>query len=720
MIYRSKSQNTAIEVCAPVAPLTTILPVKRILAWICAPLLAFTLEALAAPPPETPPVMLGSAWYPEQWPEARWEADLALMKAAGMRMVRVGEFAWSSLEPEEGRYDLDWLERAVAAAAAHHLGVVIGTPTDAPPAWLTSRYPETLRVDENGRRLQHGSRRQFSYSSAKYRQFCRAITEQLAKRFGRNPAVIAWQIGNEYTEDSFDDEARRHFHEWLQARYGTLEALNRRWTTAYWSQTYDSWDEIPMGVGRANPGLLLDYKRFVTDEWRGFQRNQIDVLRRHADPRQRITTNLGGLGWADRFNRREICQDLDFISWDTYVGQGHLDPARIGATHDLVRGWKQRNFWVMEIQPGFVDWAGIANCLDKGETRAMVWEAIGHGADCVAFWQWRSALSGQEQYHGALVGPDGEPLPLYPEVRQTAAELAKAAPLLADTSPVSPVAILHDYDSRWSVDFHAQSKLYDQIEVLLGYYRAFRDITQSVDIVDPRAPLDAYPLVIAPTLTVLSKDVARRLAEYVERGGHLVLGPRSGMMDDCNALNTERQPGPLAAALGGRVEQFYALLGDVPVAGAWGDGRATLWAEYLAPKAADAEVLMRYGAGNGWLDGQPAVITRRVGRGTITYIGAVLDPGLMGAAARAITGAAGVKAGALPVPAGVEVCRRTGSGREVFVIINLARQPVRIALPRPMRDVLNGGETGGFELARYGVAVVSPPAAGEPKPPRAP
>jgi beta-galactosidase len=464
-----------------------------------------------------------------------------------------------------------------------------------------------------------------------------------------------------------------------------------------------------MGTGRGNPGLLLDYKRFVTNEWRSFQRNQLEVIRRYADPRQFIATNLGGLGWADRFNRREIAADLDLISWDAYVGQGHLDPYRIGATHDLVRGWKQKNFWVMEMQPGSVDWAGISNSLDLGETRAMVWEAVGHGADCVAFWQWRSALSGQEQYHGALVGPDGEPLPFYAEARQTAAELAKAGPVFAGTAPQSQVAILHDYDSRWAIDFHPQTKLYDQIEVLLGYYRALRDLTQSVDIVDPTFPLDDYKLVVAPSLNVISPDVARHLAAYVERGGHLVLGPRSGMKDEFNALNAQRQPGPLAATLGGRVEQFYALLDDVPVSGVWGSGRATIWAELLSAAAPDTEVVMRYGVANGWLDGQPAVITRRVGRGTITYVGAVLDPGLMWAAAKTMVTAAGVDSPTLPVPAGVEVCRRAGDGHEVFVLLNLSHQAAGIALPHAMDDVLNGGETQRVELPPYGVAVLSRP-----------
>ena len=664
------------------------------------------LLATAGRAADAPSLILGVAWYPEQWPESQWAGDLALMQAAGIRVVRVGEFAWSSMEPEEGRYTLDWLERAISAAAAHDITVVLGTPTDAPPAWLTRKYPETLRVDEEGRRLQHGSRRQFSYTSVKYRQLCRAIVEQLAHRFGNNPGVLGWQIGNEYTEDSFDPDAVRLFHEWLRAKYGNLDALNRRWATAYWSQTYDNWDEIPMGTGRGNPGLLLDYKRFVTDQWRAFQRNQIEAVRPYAAKRQFITTNLGGLGWANRFNRTDIAADLDFISWDAYVGQGHLEPYRMGATHDLVRGWKQRNFWVMEMQPGFVDWAGVSNSLDRGETRAMAWQAVGHGADAIAFWQWRSALNGQEQYHGSLAGPDGGPLPFYAEAKQIGADFAKAGGALRGTSPESQVAILHDYDSRWAIDFHRQTNRYDQIEVLLGYYRPLRDLAQAVDIVGPLATFASYKLVVAPSLNVISEDLANRLSSYVESGGTLVLGPRSGMKDEFNALDTRRQPGPLVPALGARVEQFYALLEDVPVAGQWGKGRATIWAETLSP-APRTETLLQYGAGNGWLEGHAAAVVRPLGKGRIAYIGAVLDPVLMRSAAKWMVEAAGLRLQALPVPEGVEVCRRVASDREVFILINHAGRPAKVALPRPMTDVLNGGEIREQEIAPRGVVVAS-------------
>lgn len=266
-----------------------------------------------------PPILLGAAWYPEQWPEEGWDADLKLMEAAGIRMVRIGEFAWSRMEPSEGQYDLAWIDRAITQAARHSIFTVLGTPTDAPPAWLTRKYPETLRVDENGRRAQHGGRRQFSYTSPKYRELSRRIVEQMAIRFGDNPNVIGWQISNEYTDDSFDDYSRRLFQDWLQAKYRSLDLLNQHWTTAYWSQTYDSWDEIPLGSGHQNPGLLLEYRRFVSDQWRAFQRNQLDAIRAHAGAHQLITTNLGGLGWADKFDRYEVSADLDVISWDNYV-----------------------------------------------------------------------------------------------------------------------------------------------------------------------------------------------------------------------------------------------------------------------------------------------------------------------------------------------------------------------------------------------------------------
>ena len=666
-------------------------------------LLTPAMAQTAAPPP--PPILLGTAWYPEQWPESRWEADLALMQQAGIHMVRVGEFAWSRMEPSQGQYDFDWLDRAIAAAARHGIYTVLGTPTAAPPAWLTQKYPETLRLDEQGHRAEHGNRQQFNFANPKYREFARAIAGQMAKRFGHNPYVLGWQIDNEYAEVSFDPATRAQFQQWLKARYGTLDNLNARWTTAYWSQTYSDWSQIPIEATYGNPGLLLSWMRFVSDTWRSYQNNQLEVIRANADARQFITTNM--MGWFDGFDHYTVAQDLDLAAWDDYVGQGHLDPAKNGAAHDLTRGFKGKNFWVMETQPGSVNWADINNSLDKGEVRAMAWHDVGHGADTVSYWQWRSALNGQEEYHGTLVGPDGTPVPLYSEAEQIGREFAKAGPALAGTTPKSEVAILHSYDSRWAINWQRHNKDYDPVKEIISYYEPLRAISQSIDIVAPTASLSQYKLVVAPGLNVLSEAAAHNVIAYVRQGGHLVLGQRSGMKNDDNGLQTERQPGPLAELLGGRVEQYYALVHPVPVEGGWGSGQDQLWAELLSTKAADVQVLERYGKSNGWLDGQPAAITRKIGKGRITYIGIWPDDQLMSAAAKWMANVSGVKPALGPVPQGVEVDPRYGNHHTVFILVNFSKSQQTVPLPAAMQDVLNGGSRTSVNLPVYGVAVLS-------------
>ena len=650
-------------------------------------------------------ILMGTAWYPEQWPESRWEEDLGMMEAADLKVVRIAEFAWSRMEPAEGRYDFDWLERAINVAAKHHIVSVIGTPTATPPAWLTQKYPDTLRVEPDGQRVTHGNRAHASASSPRYREFCRRIAEQMAIRFGHNPNVVGWQIDNEYGYAlmSYEDGTRGQFQDWLKAKYKTLESLNTHWATAYWSQAYDNWGEIPIPVGGHNPGLMLDWKHFVTYLWTSYQQNQIDVIRKHAEPRQFITGNF--MGFFDGFDHYAIADPLTFASWDDYVGSGHVDPEHNGMAHDLTRGFKRENFWVMETQPGAVNWSSLNNFLNRGEARAMAWQAIGHGADDVNYWQWRSALNGQEEIHGVLVGPDGTPVPFLDEVSQTAHEFAKTESSFRDTSPLSQVALLYSYDSHWAIQFQKHTGKYDDIELLKSYYHALRQFSQSVDVVSAYAPLDGYKLVAAPSLNVLPTDLADHLLEYVRNGGHLVLGPRSGLKDEFNSLLPQRQPGFLVDALGARVEQYYALDKDFPVSGAWGNGEASIWAEQLKSQAPDAEVLLRYGTSNGWLDHQPAVITRVYGKGRITYVGAELDDKLMTAAAEWMTQKSGVTPVFGPVPDGVDVSRRVGPSKQVFVLINYSQENRRVHLPRSMKLVLDGKQGDAVDLPPYGVAV---------------
>ena len=303
-----------------------------------------------------------------------------------------------------------------------------------------------------------------------------------------------------------------------------------------------------------NPGLLLDFKRFVTDTWASYVANQTAAIRAHADPRQFITTNT--THWGDQFDQYIVSRQLDMAAWDEYVPDGHFAWLEDAVQHDLVRGYKNENFWLMETQPAFVNWAPVNSPLPPYAMRELAWQAVGHGANAVLYWQWRSALNGQEQYHGTLLGADGTPVPAYGVVREIGAEMAHAAAAIAGTSPHSNVAMLQSYDSRWALEFQRQQADFDVVKEFDAFYGPLERYAQSVDVVSPDAPLTGYRLVVAPALNVLSAAEARRLADYVRAGGHLVLGPRSGMKDAYDALWPQRQPGPLTQLLGGRVEQY--------------------------------------------------------------------------------------------------------------------------------------------------------------------
>ena len=310
--------------------------------------------------------------------------------------------------------------------------------------------------------------------------------------------------------------------------------------------------------------------------------------------------------------------------------------------NDFVRGWRRQNFWVMETQPGSVNWAPVNNILARGETRALAWQDVGHGADAIVYWQWRSALNGQEQYHGTVVGPDGEPQPIYSELAELGRDFDLARNAVAGTTPRAEIGLLHTYDSRWAIDFQPHTREYDPEQVLLRFYTPLQRVAESrgeaVDIIDPvAAPLTSYKLLVAPSLNVIDAGLAAKLRDWVEAGGHLLLGPRSGMKNQFNVLNPQRQPGPLVAALGARVEQFYALDHTVQLSApadvhsAALQGTADIWGEALTPIAPNIKIDLLYNQPRGWLDQQPAMVTRALGKGTISYLGTLPDAATMDA-----------------------------------------------------------------------------------------
>jgi beta-galactosidase len=649
-------------------------------------------------------VQYGVAWYPEQRSEDTWAADLALMKAAGFTVVRIAEFSWSKLEPVEGRYDFIWLDRAIRAAQASGFNVVLGTPTAAPPAWLTQKYPDVLAMDERGQRLRHGQRRQFSVNSARYRTLARGIASAMATRYGNNPAIIGFQIDNEYGRATFDPESRAAFQAWLRTKYRTLNALNTAWYTSAWSQTYNDWTQINIPVAGDNPGLALDYYRFFSESWRSYQQVQLDAIRAHLGPNKFVTTNYTGK--YDNFDFALTAKPLDLVSWGWYFEAPDLDPAEGGLLHDINRGWLNRNVWVMEAAAGNIVYADQNYTMPKGLARAMAWQAIGHGADGYLFWTWRPTLNGVEQFHGSLTDPSGQPRPFYDEAVGLGREIKIVAPFLAQSTPVTNVMMLHDYPSRWALRRQPMTKDYDPWTHFINYYRAVRPLATGISIQSTPDNLSAYKLVVAPNLHVLSGEDAQKLTNYVRAGGHLVIGPRAGVKTETSSLWEPNQPGPLSALIGARVDQTAVLHKGAQLSGSLGTANAKVWAERLKIIAPDVTTLLTYAPYDGWLDNASALITRPFGRGRVTYIGAWLDDASLRQLLAYATKEAAIEPQFSGIPNGVEVSTRSGPMGKVHVVNNWNKTSQTVELPLAMENLLTGQTNGQLVLGAGEVAIL--------------
>jgi beta-galactosidase len=441
---------------------------------------------------------------------------------------------------------------------------------------------------------------------------------------------------------------------------------------------------------------------------------QIDCLRPHLHEQAWITHNY--MGWFDGFDHYDLSADLDVASWDWYIGKGHNDYLETDILHNLTRGFKRRSkgesqtrpYWLMETQPGNVNWNDLNNALNRGEARAMAWQAVAHGAEAVLYWQWRSALGGQEQFHGTLVDQSGRPRPFYSEVQTVAAEFAKVSGILSGASIPANVAVLQDYDSRWSIQWQPHNAKFSYVDHLIHYARPLSRYNVAFDVLSPDTPLEGYKLIIAPALIMLDEARVERLQVFVDGGGHLVLTARCGMKDRYNALLPARQPGALAHMAGVEVEEYYSLEAPAPVQGEGLNGQSRIWAERL--NVLDAEqvsVLARYGEANGWLDGQPAITVHPYGRGLVYYVGAYLDEAAQQALTRRILEAAGQPL--VETPDGVQFCACLGAaGQPVTIAINHSRAAQTLTMPPGAHDHLSGQDVvGALTLPAYGVAVLT-------------
>lgn len=664
-----------------------------------------TAPAFPTQPPaaSADPLMIGFSWYPEMWPESEWPRDIARMQEIGVRLVRVFEFAWHRCEPRKGDYDFAWAHRVLDQLHAAGLRVIVGTPTAAPPAWLTSAYPEVLQTRPDGSRAAHGQRKHYSHHSAKYRALCVGIVTRFANEFSAHPALHAWQIDNEMSGADFSAETRADFARWLERRFGTVEAMNRAWGLEFWSQAYASFDQVPMptaAVGsievpeRDHPSLLMAVATHRNEAWTSFIRAQAEILRAHsALP---ITTNLTPGFGMDWYAHNRV---LDRVGVSLYRDVLHYDWNI--EFYDRMRAEKPAPFWLLETAP---NWSATGRAWnihhDAAGLHAMAWQSFLSGGSLAVFWQWREHWAGQEMQHGVLVSATGKWRPNRDAFARLCADLARVEPWLqTHPAPRARVALVQSNQAAWAFsidpgddDMGYEQRWREDFHLPLLHHHIWRDVISDL------APLDGYQLVIIPHLPVVPAPLRARLAAFVAAGGHVILGPYTGHRTDEFTAFLDRDFGGLEDLCGAdSALRFTAHWVEDKVALDFADGspagRTRSFAEAWTPRDAATEVVARYRGG--YADGLPAIVRRRHGKGQVTLVGCRLDAASRWRLTQHHLDALGIA----PLAAGdAEVLvapRATADGHIAGLgLVNLRPEPRRVTLPAAGTDLLTGQPCG--------------------------
>ena len=644
-------------------------------------------------------ILYGGDYNPEQWPEETWAEDVRLMRDAGVNSVTLGVFSWARIEPQPGEREFGWLDRLMDLMHGHGIGVVLATPTSSPPPWLGRLHPDTLPRDADGRIEWWGGRQHFSHSSATYRRYAAAVTEDLAARYADHPALTMWHINNEYCTADHGDEAAAAFRRWLRERHGTLDALNSAWGTAFWSQGYDSWDAVlpPRHAHYLNnPAQILDFRRFTSDMLLECYTAERDIVARHT-PHIPVTTNfmplwIGQDGW--RWAREE-----DVVSVDLYPDPRDPFGAQQGAlVQDLTRSQARGPWMLMEQAAGAVNWRGVNHPKPRGLNRLWSLQAVARGADAVCYFQWRQSRQGAEKFHSGMLSHAGEEGRTFQEVKRIGAELAALGAQVSGSRVSADIAVLHDWDAWWAAAQDGRpSGEVDHASVLTAWHRALWEAHLTADFAHPEHGLARYRLVVAPQLHVLTDAAIGNLLGYVRGGGTLVCGFLTGIADQDDRIRPGGMDARLRELFGIRTLHEWWPLPPGETVDCEGF-RGTLWSEEIEAVPGAAETVPYLG---GELDGLPAVLRR----GRAWYLSTLPEPDAL----RDLLARIAAEAGARPVldalPAGVEAVRRG----ELLFLLNHGREPVTVAVPGTRHDLLTGTTvTDEAVLGRYDVKVLKP------------
>lgn len=585
-------------------------------------------------------IWYGGDYNPDQWPEEVWDDDVRLMKKAGVNLVSVGIFSWAKIETSEGVYDFDWLDRIIDKLGEAGVAVDLASATASPPMWLTQAHPEVLWKDYRGDVCQPGARQHWRPTSPVFREYALKLCRAMAEHYKGNPYVVAWHVSNEYgCHNRFDysEDAEHAFQQWCEERYGTIDAVNDAWGTAFWAQRMNDFSEIvpPRFIGDGNfmnPGKLLDFKRFSSDALKAFYIAERDTLA-EITPDLPLTTNFMVSASGSVLDYDDWGDEVDFVSNDHYFipGEAHLDELAFSAS--LVDGIARKDPWfLMEHSTSAVNWREINYRKEPGQ---LVRDSLAHvamGADAVCYFQWRQSKAGAEKFHSAMVPHAGEDSAVFRDVCELGADLNKLSDegILGSRLAKSRVAVVFDYESEWATEHTATPTQHvHHVDEPLAWFRALADQGVTADVVPVRGAWDDYEMVVLPSVYLLSEETTRRVRDYVVGGGRLVVTYYTGISDEKDHVWLGGYPGSIRDVVGVRVEEFMPMGDDftgVPDHLDLSNGAvAHDIADVIGSVDGTATVLATF-KDNPWtgMDGVPAIVANTFGEGRSVYVGARL------------------------------------------------------------------------------------------------
>jgi beta-galactosidase len=651
-------------------------------------------------------MFFGVAYYPEHWPEERWPVDAQMMQEAGINGVRMGEFAWSKFEPTEGNYDFEWMERAIALLGEQGIKTMMCTSSRNPPPWLYRKYPGIRNVRADGQQNNYGHRYTVCHNNPTFVALSQEFDRVIVEHFAGNPDIIAWHIDNEIGSGNtcYCEVCHAEFIAYLRDKYGTVQSLNEKWGTHFWSSAFSAFEEVPLPVGVRfpNPSLALEYARFQSKVNAGFAYWRYELIKRHH-PQVWVTTNFqtGDRTHTDNFELGRATDVYGTNFYPPFAPEFDLDYYR-GARGQLL---------ILEQRSGQPHWGEGTR---PGWMRLWAYRSIAHGASGINFFRWRPCRWGQEEYWHAVLPHSGRPNRRYRELKQMGAELNQIGALIDMTRPEAKVAVVLSYQSRWSLDAVSSSGVLPlqfsndgmNAHAAAGaYHEALMDLSICTDAMDPTEDLSQYALVIAPRLYCVDARTVENLVTFVENGGVLCLTPRSGVVDEYNVIFNQPAPGPLRGIAGVEVDDYTALDGPLPLqAGADGPAgieEATGWADEIIPTS--AEVVATFDGG--WLAGAPAITVNAYGKGKVVYVGCLLRNETLKAFVGWLCELADVPSG-LGTPVGVRAYERRNDAARLLFLTNFSAATQSILLDGEWENTLTGEFVSQVELKPAAVQIL--------------